>query len=53
MIEESADGPVFTFAITISCHMPYNKPEERKRRNALSVKENLLPENFILTRNFV
>lgn len=53
MIEESADGPVFAFAITISCHMPYNVPEERKKEETLFPgKENLLPENFILTRNF-
>lgn len=53
MIEESAGGPVFAFAITISCHMPYNVPEERKKEETLFPgKENLLPENFILTRNF-
>jgi phosphoglycerol transferase MdoB-like AlkP superfamily enzyme len=53
MQEESTDGPVFTFAITISCHTPYNVPEERKKEETLFPgKENLLPENFILSRNF-
>lgn len=51
--EESETGPVFGFAITISCHMPYEHPEERKDEATLFPgKENLFPDNFTLTKNF-
>ena len=50
---ESEAGPVFGFAITISCHMPYEHPEERKDEATLFPgKENLFPDNFTLTKNF-
>ncbi|MDD4000588.1 MAG: sulfatase-like hydrolase/transferase [Bacilli bacterium] len=51
MKTESVDGPVFTFAITISCHMPYGDPEEKKGINLFPGKDNLLPEDFKLVNS--
>ncbi len=49
---ESKDGPVFALAITVSCHMPYNDPEERYNEATLFPgKENLLPDNFKMVKN--
>lgn len=49
---ESENGPVFSFAITISCHMPFEDPEESKNaKNLFPGKDNLFPENFVLTKN--
>jgi len=50
MESEYQNGPVFTFAITISCHMPYNAPEETAGQGQWFYgKDNLFPKDFVLT----
>lgn len=52
MKRESEDGPVFGFAITITCHMPYERPQETAdQANLFPGKPNLFPNGFALTRN--
>lgn len=47
---EHQNGPVFTFAITISCHMPYKAPKETLGLDQWFYgKDNVFPENYVLT----
>lgn len=50
--DKSKQGPVFSFAITISSHLPYRKPNEAVNGGAWFYgKENLFPANFKVVEN--
>ena len=52
MKEESANGPVFSFTITITNHMPYGQPTDNgKNSNWFNGKNNLFPEGFKLVNS--